>query len=343
MKAHIAVNESQRQSRLGIWQRYVPGLLLVLFLAVAAKILGQVVTWVPDVVVALVAGIVVGNLLLRDRNKYREGVRFAQTTLLQTAIVLLGGSLSFAAVLRIGVQTVGVILLCFVLAFSLSVLFARVLSLPGKVGVLLGSGTAICGATAIITIGPLINADEEEIAYAVTTIFFFNILAVVIYPALGHMFNLSSLAFGTWAGTSVNDTSAVIASSYAYSPGAGAVATVVKLTRTLLLVPLSVGVSSFAARHPGQRVAVLKTTPWFVFGFAVMAVLNSFGLLAGDLPRVFAALAGFLIVMVLAAVGLNVEAVRMRAMGPVPFLAGILLAVVMSALSFGIVRFLDLA
>ncbi|MCL5263838.1 MAG: YeiH family protein [Chloroflexi bacterium] len=343
MSGQASISQSRVMGHLGVWQQRTPGLLLVLLLAVPAKIIGDTIPVVPDVVIALVAGIIVSNLVFRVTDTYRPGVRFSQKTVLQAAIVLMGGSLSFAAVLQIGAQALGVIILCFVISFSLGALFARGFSLPGKVGTLLGSGTAICGATAIITVGPLIAATEEEIAYAVTTIFSFNILAILIYPVLGHLFHFSDLAFGTWSGTSVNDTSAVIATSYIFSNGAGAIATVVKLTRTLLLVPLAVGVGFFAAlRGRQQNISVLKMVPWFVFGFAGMAVLNSLGLLPGDLPKALTALAKFLIVMVLAAVGLNVDVARMRSMGPKPFVSGMLLAGVMSALSLGILRALSI-
>ncbi|MDO8672026.1 MAG: putative sulfate exporter family transporter, partial [Dehalococcoidia bacterium] len=234
--------------------------------------------------------------------------------------------------------------LSFVFSFSLSLLFARGFSLPGKIGALLGSGTAICGASAIITIGPLVAATEAEIAYAVTTIFSFNMLAVLIYPAIGNMLNLSNLGFGIWAGTSVNDTSAVIATSYVFSAGAGAIATVVKLTRTLLLIPLAVGIGCMTSVRSNQRHAsVLKAIPWFVLGFAGMATINSIGLLPGDLPSMLTEVAKFLIVVVLAAVGLNVDIARMRAMGSKPFLVGILLAGVMSILSLGIIFIFGLA
>ena len=339
-----STSQSLIARNVAVWQQRAPGLLLVLLLAVPAKFLGQWVSLVPDVVFALLAGIAVNNLVVHGHSTYRSGISFSQKTILKAAIILLGGSLSFAAVLKIGAQAVGVILVCFVISFSLGMLFARGFSLPSKVGTLLGSGTAICGATAIITVGPLIAASDEEIAYAVTTIFSFNILAVLIYPILGHILRLSDLGFGTWAGTSVNDTSAVVATSYIFSNAAGAVATVVKLTRTLLLVPLAVGVGFFAAaRGSHHQTSIFKVMPWFVLGFAGMAVLNSFDLLPKDVAWLLTEVAKFLIVMVLAAVGLNVDIARMRGMGAKPFLVGMGLAVVMSALSFTVIHILGVA
>ena len=132
---------------------------------------------------------------------------------------------------------------------GLGLAFARVFRLPGTIGTLIGAGTAICGGSAILALGPLVRAKDEEIAYAITTIFTFNIVALLLYPPLGHLLHLSSTAFGSWTGTAVNDTSVVVATGFIFSHAAGATATIVKLTRTLLLVPLAIAVGL----HYGER------------------------------------------------------------------------------------------
>jgi uncharacterized integral membrane protein (TIGR00698 family) len=228
---------------------------------------------------------------------------------------------------------------------SLGLLLARVARLPGAVGSLIGAGTAICGGTAIIAIGPLIDATDEEIAYAVTTIFTFNIIALVVYPILGHAWSLGQVAFGSWDGTAVNDTSVVVATGYVYGKLAGATATVVKLTRTLLLVPLAflLGTAHAARSHDGTPAklsprALLKSVPWFVFGFAAMALLNSTGVIPGAVSSDLTEIAGFLIVVVLAAVGLNVNIAKILHMGLRPLGVGLGLALIMAIVSLSLVK-----
>ncbi len=169
------------------------------------------------------------------------------------------------------------------LALGLTYLFGRWLRAPSGLVSLIGVGTAICGATAILTVGPIIEAREEEIAFAVTTIFLFNMLAVVVYPLLGHLLAFSDTIYGVWAGTAIHDTSSVLAASFAFSEPAGKVATVVKLTRTLMLVPLAFGIAHSIAQGrrgaagAGPRVNLVKIFPWFILWFVVAAMLNTLG------------------------------------------------------------------
>jgi uncharacterized membrane protein YadS len=230
---------------------WLPGLLLAVAVAAAARFLARFTGAIPDVLLALIGGIAIANLFTLPA-MVQPGVRFVLHTVLRTAIILLGAGLTVAAIVGLGGATLGLVVICVCVAMSLGLLLARVARLTGTIGTLIGAGTAICGGTAILAIGPLIGAADEEIAYAVTTIFTFNIIALLVYPPLGHALHLSSVAFGSWAGTAVNDTSVVVATGYVYDPAAGATATIVKLTRTLLLVPLAV----IAAAHRRGRPVV---------------------------------------------------------------------------------------
>jgi len=263
---------------------------------------------------------------------------------LRTAIILLGAGVTLASIVSLGAATLWLALICVCVAIGLGLLLARFARLPGAIGTLIGAGTAICGGTAILAIGPLIDATDEEIAYAVTTIFTFNIIALIVYPPLGHALHLSPVAFGSWAGTAVNDTSVVVATGYVYGKMAGATATVVKLTRTLLLVPLAFTLgTSFAARRRGasgttlSAQILLKTVPWFVLGFAAMVLLNSARVFPPALTGAMTQLAGFLIVVVLSAVGLNVDLVKIDRLGLRPLAVGLALAAFMAIVSLSLV------
>jgi uncharacterized integral membrane protein (TIGR00698 family) len=315
-----------------------------LAIATASRLAARYTGALPDVVIALGAGILLSNAFSLPKT-LRPGIAFVLNKVLRAAIVLLGAGLTLASIARLGGATLWLVLLCVCVAVSLGLVLARVARLPGAVGVLIGAGTAICGGTAILAIGPLIEASGEEIAYAVTTIFTFNIIALIVYPPLGRALGLSAVAFGSWAGTAVNDTSIVVATGYVYGPIAGATATIVKLTRTLLLVPLAVALgAAHAARTTGRGAEplsvakLLRTVPWFVLGFVGMALMGSLGAFPEPVSHTLTGLASFLIVVVLAAVGLNVDIVKIRTLGLRPLAFGLVLAVIMAGVSLALIR-----
>jgi uncharacterized integral membrane protein (TIGR00698 family) len=318
--------------------RVLPGLLLAIGVALAARVVAAQTQLVPDVVLALVAGLAV-NAVVRLPAAVRPGTRFVLHYLLRAAIVLLGAGLTVAEISRLGSLTILLVIACVVTAMSLGMALGRCTRLPPKIGVLIGAGTAICGGSAILAIAPLIEAEESETAYAVAVIFTFNIVALLAYPILGHALGMDQVAFGTWAGTAVNDTSVVVATGYAYGHAAGATATIVKLTRTLLLVPLALGVSTaYGVRSAPTRRSAVRVFPWFVLGFAGAALLNSTGAIPAVAEPALAQLAAFLIVVVMAAVGLNVDFGHIRRMGIKPLLVGFGLAASMALVSLSLLH-----
>ena len=324
-----------------------PGLAVVLLIAAAARTLGRFTAPVPDVVIALMAGMLVRNTVAP--RAIEPGVKFTISYLLRVAIVLLGAGLSARAVVQMGSAVLVLIIPLVIVAVLLGLLLARLFRLRGTIGTLLGAGTAICGGSAVLTVGSVIDSTEEEIAYAITTIFTFNLVALIVYPPLGHMFHMSDMAFGAWTGTAVNDTSVVVATGYVFSPAAGAVATVVKLARTVLLVPLALAVGmahAWRTQSPHQSMTMWQRAahamPWFILGFLAMAVLNSIGLFSPEFARVLSMLAGFLMVMVLASVGLNVDLTKILRLGLRPMLVGLLLAACMSVFSFALIKWLHI-
>jgi len=324
----------------------MPGLAVVVAIAAASWWLGTVVPVVGTAVFALLIGIAAGNAAPMPASM-RPGVDFTLKRLLRVAIVLFGAGLSFAEVVTLGGGSLLVILTTIVLALALTALFGRWVRAPSRLVNLIGVGTAICGATAIVTIGPIIEATEDETAFAVTTIFLFNMLALLIYPFLGDLLGMSDRVFGVWAGTAIHDTSSVLAASYTFSDAAGDAATVVKLTRTLMLVPLALVVGmlySFRANRAGQsatsRVRLGRIFPWFILWFVAAALLNTLGVLTPSLVGA-AGLAGkFLIVMVMAAVGLGADLRRMAHLGARPFLIGLFASVLIAVVSLILIRWL---
>ena len=205
-------------------------------------------------------------------------------------------------------------------------------------------GTAICGGSAIAAVSPVIGAKDDEIAYAMATIFLFNVIAVLIFPPLGHLLKFSDTAFGLWAGTAVNDTSSVVAAGYAFSNQAGAYATIVKLTRTTMIIPVSLifaGAIAWQRKKLSQRGSAAKYSftaifPWFILGFLLASLLNTLGLLKGNTAVYLSYTGKFLIVMALAAVGLSADLKQMVGPGLKPLLLGLIVWFVVSLVSIGV-------
>ena len=332
----MPVPEAVRAGNLLAWVGAVaPGLLLAVTLAAAARLVSPIVKPVPDVVLALVAGIVIRNTI--RATPAEPGTKFVMHFVLRGAIVLIGASVTLQSVAGRGWSAFGLIAGLVAFAFALGLVLSRLTRLSATLGILVGAGTAICGATAILVVSPIVRAKASETAYAVATIFTFNLLALVTYPIIGHWLNLGQTTFGTWVGTAVNDTSIVVATGFAYGQAAGAAATITKLTRTLLLLPLVVLIATFyGLRGEGgisRLAAIRRAIPWFVLGFLGLAAVRTAGLIPPGLLSLMAAGASFGIVMVLASVGLNVDLRSIARIGYKALAVGLVLGAVMSVIS----------
>jgi uncharacterized integral membrane protein (TIGR00698 family) len=332
----------------------LPGLALVVGLGIAARMVHGLVPpstgkLVGEVIFAVLLGLVVGNVF-RIPKLAQPGITFAFRTLLRAAIVLLGATFSFRTALSIGGRSILMVIGLMTLALITAHLLGRFLELPGRLATLIGVGTAVCGNTAISAVSPVIGAKDEETSFAIATNTLFGTLAVFAYPLLGHAFGMTSAAFGTWAGTAVNDTSQVVATGFAFDPAAGRLATVVKLTRNtmmggvIVLMGLLYGSASGAKSSLAQRLK--QSVPLFVLGFLGMCLLNTLGVvgwLSGHVGRDLTAdaqtAAKFLILVALAGVGLGTRLDVMRRMGLRPFWVGLATTLVTSGASLALIRF----
>ena len=214
-------------------REYMDGILYALLFAIPAYILGL---YFP-IVGGPVFGILLGMLFAKKRRPQatESGIKFTGKKILQYAIILLGFEMNLFHVVEVGEQSLYVMIFTLLAAFGAAFLMGRILGLDRDMTALVGAGTAICGGSAIAAVAPVIGAKDRDVVISIATIFFFNVLAVFIFPFLGHTMGMSDAGFGMWAGTAVNDTSSVVAAGYAYSHEAGAYATIVKLTRTLMI------------------------------------------------------------------------------------------------------------
>ncbi len=311
-------------------------MLLALLIAGIGFWLGRQIPVIGGAVFSILLGILLASVWRRP--SYLEpGIRFTSKYILQLAVILLGFEMNIAQVLAVGSQSLWVILITLTAAFLTAFFAGRLLKIERNLKVLIGMGTAICGGSAIAAAAPAIRAKDEEVSYAISTIFMFNVLAVFLFPPLGRLLGLSDLGFGMWAGTAVNDTSSVVAASYAFSDAAGNFATVVKLTRSLMIVPLTLILALVYARDGRESgsFSFVKVFPWFVVGFLLAAIIRTAGWLPLELTKTLALLGKFLIMAAMAAIGLNTNIQRFIKAGPKALaLGGITwLAVMLSSLA----------
>ncbi|MFL6138186.1 MAG: YeiH family protein [Frankiaceae bacterium] len=316
----------------------LPGLAVTAAIALVATWLGGRVPVVGGPVLGIVLGVLASVLLRRvagDRARAIDrGAAVAATQVLQLSIVLLGTGLSLAQVGRTGASSFPVMVGTLVVALGGARIAGRAMGIAPGTRTLIGVGTGICGASAIAAVTAVIGAAEAEVAYAVATIFAFNVAAVLLYPMLGHLLGLSQHAFGLWAGTAVNDTSSVVAAATTYGAAAGSYAIVVKLTRSLMIVPVCVALGTIAGRREaGRRLPWRRMLPPFLGGFLVASALDTAGLVPAGWHPALATTSGFLITMALTGIGLTTRPGQLRKAGPRPLLLGAVLWAAVGATS----------
>lgn len=317
----------------------MPGFLLALGVAIVAALLGRAAPIVGAPVFAIVLGALIASVRAPGAS-LRPGIAFASKQLLQWSIVLLGAHLSLSQIVHGGAQSLPVMLGTLVIVLMLAYVVGRALGLDRDIRRLIGIGTAICGGSAIAAVASVIEADQADIAYSLGVVFLFNVVAVLLFPALGHFMQLSQHAFGLWAGTAINDTSSVVAAAFAYGRDAGNDAVIVKLTRTTLIIPIVLfyGWRKIQqAREGAQAINWRAIIPWFILWFLVAAAINSFGLIPAMLQSPLQEAALFSITVALAGVGLGTDIQRIRAAGVRPLVLGAILwvAIAVSSLVIG--------
>jgi uncharacterized integral membrane protein (TIGR00698 family) len=305
-----------------------PGLLLAVAVAAAARATTSVLPpVVSEVTIAILIGLVVGRIRIVRTGIFAPGLKVAAERLLRLGIVLLGAKLSLTEIAGIGLPAAAIIVVTMATALLVVLGLARLAAVDGRLAVLLAVGAAVCGNSAVVATSPVISARPRDTAYAVATVTLFGTIAVFAYPLLGHAARLADPVFGLWSGIAINDTSQVVAASSAYSPGAFEVATVVKLIRNALMAPLLLGIAWAWERRTGiagdTRAGIRRAVPVFVLGFLALSVLRSTGAIDSGLATGLETVARALILVALAAVGLNVRIEDLRAVGPKPLLIGL--------------------
>ena len=304
-------------------REYMDGILYALLFAIPAYILGL---YFP-IVGGPVFGILLGMLFAKKRRPQatESGIKFTGKKILQYAIILLGFEMNLFHVVEVGEQSLYVMIFTLLAAFGAAFLMGKVLGMDRDMTALVGAGTAICGGSAIAAVAPVIGAKDRDVVISIATIFFFTVLAVFIFPFLGHSWGMSDAGFGMWAGTAINDTSSVVAAGYAYSHDAGAYATIVKLTRTLMIVPVCLCFALLTMRSAaksGAGFSLRRIFPMFVLYFVLASVVNTAGVLPAEAARALGMGGKFAIVLAMSAIGLNTDLASLLRSGLRPLALG---------------------
>lgn len=316
--------------------KIVPGFLLAIVIAFVSKFLEALlpIHLIGASVIALFIGMII-NQIYKPSGVIQEGLKFTSKKILKFAIILLGASLSIGTILSVGRMSLIVMLFTLLTCFGGGYFIGRMLKLNWKLSNLISAGTGICGGSAIAAISPVIDAKEEDIAYAMSATFLFDMAMIVLFPIMGKALGLTDMAYGLWAGTAVNDTSSVVAAGYAFSEAAGDFATMVKLTRTLSIIPtvlifalinIKVERRNSKTSDNTKKVKISSLFPWFIVFFVLMALLNSIGLIPASLSSVFKETSKFLMVAALAAIGLNTDFFEMKKAGINPMIHGFIIS-----------------
>ncbi|MEG0014779.1 MAG: putative sulfate exporter family transporter [Cellulosilyticaceae bacterium] len=338
-------------------KKLLPGVMLSILIALIALFLGSKIHLMSASVIALLIGMGI-KLCFKNLQSCDAGLQFTSKKLLKLGIILLGTGLSIGQILHVGKFSVIVMVFTLAAAFGFGYLFGKLFGMDWHLSSLISAGTGICGGSAVAALSPVIDADDSHVAYAISATFIFDIIMVILFPIMGRALGLSDMAYGLWAGTAVNDTSSVVAAGFAFSNAAGDFATIVKLTRTLSIIPIII-IFSIINNHIKQKsltvatgatkpsfMAMLKTIdfksifPWFIIFFIVAAILNSIGIIPTALSSSLSELSKFLMVMALAAIGLKTDFSKLKQSGFLPMVHGFIISTIVVVVALVVQIFL---
>lgn len=334
------------------------GILLCLIIAVPAWFLGTAFPIIGGPVIAIIFGMIV-TLFIKDKSALQDGINYSAKKILQYAVILLGFGLNLSVILDTGRQSLPIIICTIATSLILAYILSKVMHIPSRIATLVGVGSSICGGSAIAATAPVIDADDEEVAQAISVIFFFNVLAAVIFPHFGNFLGFdqtSGEAFGIFAGTAINDTSSVTAAAstwdnmFALGSATLDKAVTVKLTRTLAIIPITLVLALYRTKKEksssGSSVSLKKIFPFFIIYFIIASIIttvatNVFGV-SSEFFAPIKELSKFFIVIAMAAIGLNTNIVKLVKTGGKPIILGLCCWVGITGVSLILQHFLGI-
>ena len=329
----------------------MPGFSLALIVALLARSIEKILPLplIGESVIALFIGMGL-NTIKKPNELVSKGLQFTSKKVLKFSIILLGASLSIGTIFTVGKLSLSVMVFTLLTCFGGGYFVGKWLNLDWKLSNMISAGTGICGGSAIAAMAPVIEADDKDVAYAMSATFIFDMIMIIAFPIMGRALGLSDMAYGLWAGTAVNDTSSVVAAGYAFSEAAGDFATMVKLTRTLAIIPtvvlFSIINTKFKIKNDEmsstQKVKLTALFPWFILAFVAMAIINSLGIIPAIVSQNMKLLSKFLMVSSLAAIGMNTSFRDMKKSGINPMLHGFIISLLVVIVAITVEYFMGL-
>ena len=315
------------------------GILVCLAIAIPSWLIGKKFPVVGGAVIAIIAGMIL-TMFWSNKGKAEAGIKWMSKIILQTAVVLLGFGMNLGVIFQTGKQSLPIILCTITTSLIIAWILQKVLKVPANTATLVGVGSSICGGSAIAATAPVIDADDNEVAQSIAVIFFFNVLAAIFFPILGKAIGFDTMhgdAFGIFAGTAINDTSSVTAAASTWDSmwnlGSETLnkAVTVKLTRTLAIIPITLGLSLIRARQNAKegkqttKFSLKRAFPMFILYFVIAAIITTVCVHMGVDAAVFQPLkelSKFMIIMAMAAIGLNSNVIQLIKTGGKPIIVG---------------------
>ncbi|WP_395548462.1 MULTISPECIES: YeiH family protein [unclassified Lacrimispora] len=312
-----------------LMKKYASGVLLCLIISAPAWFLGKAFPVIGGPVFAILIGMAMAPFV-KGKDFLRPGVTFTSKKILQYAVIVLGFSMNLATVVQKGREALPIILATITTSLVIAFILSRALKLPGKTSILIGVGSSICGGSAIAATAPVIDADDSEIAQSISVIFFFNIIAALLFPALGSALGLSNEGFGLFAGTAINDTSSVTAAASAWDGMHGSntleAATIVKLTRTLAIIPITLFLACYRTgkekKASERSISIQKVFPTFVLFFLLASIITTVFPIPVSIVSSLKDLSKLFIIMAMGAIGTNTDLIKLIRTGKKPLLLG---------------------
>lgn len=359
----------------------IPGLILTFLIAILAYLIdelpfapftvmteqGEKIHPLEPMVLAIILGLIIGNFILNSQRiqhtlsrgwlsqyqlSFTSGISFAVKRLLPLGVVLMGVKFDLMRIIDVSANALILNIVCVMLAYYLSIWLCKWLSVDSKMTSLIAAGTAICGGTAVVVASPIVKADKTQTSIAVTIVSLFGLIAIFLYPIIGHILQMDQKSFGIWAGTAIQAIPQVVAAGFAFGAIAGEVGTIVKMVRILLLAPM---IFLIGMKHKNQQAKTQQINaekqPWytyfprFIIFFLFVVILKTVGVFEWlnslitilPLQTMLLLLSSFLMVMAMAGVGLSADLAHMLRSGIKPLLAGFIAATVMAFISLVLV------
>lgn len=307
------------------------GIVLCLAISIPSYFLGIAFPVIGGSVFSIIIGIIVG-CFIKKKETFESGVKFTSKKILQYAVILLGFGMNLGVVAEVGKQSLPIIISTISVSLVISFVLCKFMKIPEKVSILVGVGSSICGGSAIAATAPVVDADDDEIACAISVVFLFNIIAALSFPSIGNLLGMSNEGFGIFAGTAINDTSSVTSATSVWDSlhkGADTleIGAVVKMTRTLAIIPITFVLSIIKKKNSDEKsVSVKKIFPFFVIYFLIASFITTVCVSVFNVNMevflIFKKLSKFFIIMAMGAIGFNTDIVKLVKSGVKPIFMG---------------------